>query len=56
MKNLGYNEKPDYQAFRMILSAAGPLGPLDLSRPRALEMARPTTQRVSVRCFGTAAR
>ncbi|KAK7140237.1 hypothetical protein R3I94_012750 [Phoxinus phoxinus] len=47
VKNLSYNEKPDYQAFRMILSAAGPLGPLDLSRPRALEMARPTTQRAA---------
>ncbi|KAG1951088.1 serine/threonine-protein kinase VRK2 [Pimephales promelas] len=47
VKNLGYNEKPDYQAFRKILSAAGPLGPLDFSRPRVFEMARPTTQRAA---------
>ncbi|XP_056092925.1 serine/threonine-protein kinase VRK2 [Rhinichthys klamathensis goyatoka] len=47
VKNLGYNEKPDYQAFRKILSAAGPLGPLDFSRPRAFDMARPTTQRAA---------
>uniref|UniRef100_A0A8C1LDT7 non-specific serine/threonine protein kinase n=1 Tax=Cyprinus carpio TaxID=7962 RepID=A0A8C1LDT7_CYPCA len=55
VKNLGYNEKPEYQTLRKILSVAGPQGPLDLSRPRLLETGRPTTQRVSVRCFGTSA-
>ncbi|XP_016127832.1 serine/threonine-protein kinase VRK2-like isoform X2 [Sinocyclocheilus grahami] len=47
VKNLGYNEKPDYQALRKILSVAGPQGPLDLSRPRLLETATPTTQRAA---------
>ncbi|XP_058652197.1 serine/threonine-protein kinase VRK2 isoform X2 [Onychostoma macrolepis] len=47
VKNLGYNEKPDYQALRKILSVAGPQGPLDLSRPRPSETARPTTQRAT---------
>uniref|UniRef100_A0A673NGQ2 non-specific serine/threonine protein kinase n=1 Tax=Sinocyclocheilus rhinocerous TaxID=307959 RepID=A0A673NGQ2_9TELE len=47
VKNLGYNEKPDYQALRKILSVAGPQGPLDLSRPRLMETARPTTQRAA---------
>uniref|UniRef100_A0A8C2HVP2 non-specific serine/threonine protein kinase n=1 Tax=Cyprinus carpio TaxID=7962 RepID=A0A8C2HVP2_CYPCA len=46
VKNLGYNEKPEYQTLRKILSVAGPQGPLDLSRPRLLETGRPTTQRV----------
>lgn len=45
VKSLGYNEKPDYQALRMVLSVARPQGPLDLSRPS--EMARPTTQRAA---------
>uniref|UniRef100_A0A8C2B2I4 non-specific serine/threonine protein kinase n=1 Tax=Cyprinus carpio TaxID=7962 RepID=A0A8C2B2I4_CYPCA len=50
VKNLGYNEKPDYQALRKILSMAGPQGPLDLSRPRPSETARPArpaTQRAA---------
>ncbi|XP_026079296.1 serine/threonine-protein kinase VRK2 [Carassius auratus] len=47
VKNLGYNEKPDYQALRKILSVAGPQGPLDLSRPRPSETARPATQRAA---------
>ncbi|XP_073690028.1 serine/threonine-protein kinase VRK2 [Garra rufa] len=47
VKNLGYNEKPDYQALRKILSGAGPQGPLDLSRPRPSETARPTAQRAA---------
>ncbi|XP_048060904.1 serine/threonine-protein kinase VRK2 isoform X2 [Megalobrama amblycephala] len=47
VKNLGYNEKPDYRALRKVLSAARLQGPLDLSRPRALEMTRPTTQRAA---------
>uniref|UniRef100_A0A8C1ZQ20 non-specific serine/threonine protein kinase n=1 Tax=Cyprinus carpio TaxID=7962 RepID=A0A8C1ZQ20_CYPCA len=46
VKNLGYNEKPEYQTLRKILSVAGSQGPLDLSRPRLLETGRPTTQRV----------
>ncbi|XP_016348035.1 serine/threonine-protein kinase VRK1-like isoform X1 [Sinocyclocheilus anshuiensis] len=47
VKNLGYNEKPDYQALRKILSVAGPQGPLDFSRPRPSETARPATQRAA---------
>ncbi|XP_043111753.1 serine/threonine-protein kinase VRK2-like isoform X2 [Puntigrus tetrazona] len=47
VKNLGYNEKPDYQALRKVLSVSGPQGPLDLSRPRPSETARPTTQRAA---------
>ncbi|TRZ00001.1 hypothetical protein DNTS_015859 [Danionella cerebrum] len=45
VKDLGYDEKPDYQALRLLLSAAEPLGTLDLSRPTDSKMARPTTQR-----------
>ncbi|XP_059422202.1 serine/threonine-protein kinase VRK2 isoform X2 [Carassius carassius] len=48
VKNLGYNKKkPEYQALRKILSVAGPQGPLDLSRPRPSETARPATQRAA---------
>lgn len=47
VKDLGYNEKPDYQALRMVLSATGLQGPLDLSRQRASETVRPTTQRAA---------
>ncbi|RXN23427.1 serine threonine- kinase VRK1-like isoform X1 [Labeo rohita] len=47
VKTLGYNDKPDYQALRKILSGAGPQGPLDLSTPRPSETARPTTQRAA---------
>ncbi|XP_051508267.1 serine/threonine-protein kinase VRK2 [Myxocyprinus asiaticus] len=47
VKGLGYNEKPNYQALRKVLSKASLQGPLDLSRPQALETARPATQRAA---------
>ncbi|KAI4899650.1 hypothetical protein NFI96_011463, partial [Prochilodus magdalenae] len=45
VKALGYNEKPDYQALRTVLFGAGPWGPLDLTRPRAVETAIPAVNR-----------
>ncbi|XP_017578014.1 serine/threonine-protein kinase VRK2 isoform X2 [Pygocentrus nattereri] len=47
VKALGYNEKPDYQALRKVLLGAGPWGPLDLSKPRTVETARPAMNRNS---------
>ncbi|XP_026880118.2 serine/threonine-protein kinase VRK2 isoform X2 [Electrophorus electricus] len=47
VKALGYNEKPDYQALRKVLSATRSQSPLDLSRPRAVETARPAANRNS---------
>ncbi|XP_051946037.1 serine/threonine-protein kinase VRK2 isoform X2 [Xyrauchen texanus] len=47
VKCLGYNEKPNYQALRNVLSEAGLQGPLDLSRPKALETASSATQRAA---------
>uniref|UniRef100_W5KAR7 non-specific serine/threonine protein kinase n=1 Tax=Astyanax mexicanus TaxID=7994 RepID=W5KAR7_ASTMX len=52
VRDLGYKDRPDYQALRKVLIGSGPWGPLDLSRPRAVETARPATNRVSVKCFG----
>ncbi|XP_076829989.1 serine/threonine-protein kinase VRK2 isoform X2 [Brachyhypopomus gauderio] len=43
VRALGYKDKPDYRALKNVLSGARPQGPLDLSRPRAAETARPAT-------------
>ncbi|XP_066535451.1 serine/threonine-protein kinase VRK2 [Hoplias malabaricus] len=45
VRDLEYKEKPDYQALRKVLLKDGPLAPLDLSRPRAVETARPAMNR-----------
>ncbi|XP_049337382.1 serine/threonine-protein kinase VRK2 isoform X2 [Astyanax mexicanus] len=45
VRDLGYKDRPDYQALRKVLIGSGPWGPLDLSRPRAVETARPATNR-----------
>ncbi|XP_072534245.1 serine/threonine-protein kinase VRK2 isoform X3 [Salminus brasiliensis] len=45
VRALGYKDRPDYQALRKVLLEAGLWGPLDLSRPRAVETARPATNR-----------
>lgn len=44
VKHLDYNEKPDYQSLRKVLSRSALQGPLDLSRLRASETSRPATQ------------
>ncbi|XP_056616118.1 serine/threonine-protein kinase VRK2 isoform X1 [Triplophysa dalaica] len=47
VKGLSYNEKPDYQVLKKVLSGTGLQGPLDLSRPRTSETSRPATQRTT---------